>query len=531
MELPELATLPLITKFTERCTVTAIPAGAAPKDVTIQLPDADGAKVPARYTGFPPGLAVNDKVVVRATPQDTIRYVIDGTSGATAPKVGKQLDHVLFVSSTAPNADYSTIAAANSAASAGDIILLDAETWGNAIITKAVTLMGLDPVNTILTTTGTKTISAPANGVTLRNLTVANTGTTAHSCIESVNDNLTIQNCIINKISGSGSGESRGIYNSGGDNWLIDNCRVTVTDGATKYGYHADSAASSAKIMGGSFDGSTDDINLNHASASVELNDPVLVNNDLNIAAGSATGQYRGPNYGQIKLETNITGTATLTSAAFSRVHRCTGTSADYTIALPAVSGNDGRWISFIMDDAMDKVITLDGSGGETINGQTTQKLVANEAVTIEIRNGQWYAVEREVVPTTAQITRGVQAINDVTQTKVQLNTQTFATVASMTDIITNYRIIFIRPGNYNIKGFLSMAAAAYTTLEIRLFYNGVWFDTGGDPALPSRAPVFNFFIPAISAADYVELYVFQNSGAARNLTQAVLFVLEVPQW
>lgn len=294
VDLSDLAKLPVITKFIERCTVTAIPAGALPKDITIQLPDADGAKVPVRYTGNPPGLAVNDEVSIRATPQDTIRYVIDGTSGATAPKVGKKLDHVLFVSTTAPNADHATIAAANTAASAGDIILLDAETWGNAIITKAVTLMGLDPVNTILTTTGTKTINVGANGVTLRNLTVANTGTSAHSCVESVNDNLVIQNCIINKIAGSGSGESRGIYNSGGDNWIIDNCRITVSDGATKYGYHADSAASSAKIIGGSFNGSTDDINLaSVASISVDLVAPILDNDDLVVgASASATGAY-----------------------------------------------------------------------------------------------------------------------------------------------------------------------------------------------------------------------------------------------
>lgn len=201
---------------------------------------------------------------------------------------------IITVSTTDPDADYSTIAAANTAASAGDIILLDAETWGNAIITKAVTLMGLDPVNTILTTTGTKTINVGANGVTLRNLTAANTGTSAHSCIESVNDNLTIQNCIVNKVSGSGSGESRGIYNSGGDNWIIDNCRVTVTDGATKYGYHADSAASSAKIIGGSFDGSTDDINLASVSGiSVELSGPWLVNDDLVVGASASwTGNY-----------------------------------------------------------------------------------------------------------------------------------------------------------------------------------------------------------------------------------------------
>lgn len=294
VDFSDLAQLPLITKFIEGCLIDSIPAGAVPKDVMIQLPDGDGAKVSARYTGFPPGLVAADEVAVRVMSQDPIRYLITNSSGATAKSGGWPFATIRTVSTTDPDADHATIAAAITAASAGDIILLDAETWGNAIITKAVTLMGLDPVNTILTTTGTKTINVGANGVTLRNLTVANTGTSAHSCIESVNDNLTIQNCIINKVAGSGSGESRGIYNSGGDDWLIDNCRVVVTDGATKYAYHADSAASSAKIIGGSYEGSTDDINLASVSGiSVELSGPWLVNDDLVVGASASwTGNY-----------------------------------------------------------------------------------------------------------------------------------------------------------------------------------------------------------------------------------------------
>lgn len=296
MELPsDLATLPAITKFIERCTVVTVPAGAAPKDVTIQLPDADGAKVPARYTGFPPGLAVNDIVSVRATPQDTIKYMIVGTSGATATTgISWPFANILTVSTTDPDADYSTIAAANTAAIAGDIILLDAETWGNASITKAVTLMGLDPINTILTTTGSKTINIGANDISLRNLTIENTGTGAtHACIQNNfgETGITIDNCILNKISGAAT-TSYGIYNNGGTGWTINNARVIVTAGTTRYGYRADTNASSAKIIGGSYDGSTDDISLNHASASVELDDPILENSDLNVTLGSATGWY-----------------------------------------------------------------------------------------------------------------------------------------------------------------------------------------------------------------------------------------------
>lgn len=297
-DLSNLAKLPVITKFIERCIVTDIPAGALPKDITIQLPDADGAKVPVRYTGSPPGLAVDDEVSIRATPQDTIRYVIDGTSGATAPKVGKKLAHVLFVSSTAPNADHATIAAAVSAASAGDIILLDAEMWGRATITKAVTLMGLDPVNTILATSDDDSSAlrlTGANGIAIRNLTLNNTGAgTTCICLDITQgyDNHIIDNVIMNKTNGAPT-NSYGIYNVNGTNILLNNVRVTVTTGTNRYGYFSNlTTGSSARVVGGSYEGSTDDIRLDDAQASVELNDPILENGDLNIAAGSATGKY-----------------------------------------------------------------------------------------------------------------------------------------------------------------------------------------------------------------------------------------------
>ncbi len=295
-DLSELAKLPLITKFIEGCLVDSVPAGAAPKDVMIQLPDGDGAKVPARYTGFPPNLAATDEVAVRVMSQDPIRYLIANSSGATA-KSGGWPFKIHTVSTTDPNADYSTIAAANTAASAGDIILLDAETWGNAIITKAVTLMGLDPVNTILTSTQTETLKISATDVTIRNLTIANTGTSSNSNCISDNffaaNNLLVQNCILNKISGAAT-TSRGFRNTGSTGWILDNCRVTVTTGTTKYGYGADTAASSARIISGSYEGSTDDINLASVSGiSVELSGPWLVNDDLVVGASASwTGNY-----------------------------------------------------------------------------------------------------------------------------------------------------------------------------------------------------------------------------------------------
>jgi hypothetical protein len=292
VDLSELAKLPLITKFIEGCLIDSIPAGAVPKDVMIQLPDGDGAKVPARYTGFPPGLAAGNAVSVRATPQDPIRYLIASTSGATAPKVGKKLDHVLFVSTTAPNADYPTIAAAETAASAGDIILLDAEVFTESItISKALTLMALSPQETTITTAAGDTITITDDNVVLRSLTIDNTrasGTVA--CITSGNDGLIAENCIVTKTAGA-STNSYGIHNTGGSNWVLTDIDVTVNSGTLKYAYLADTAASSVKLVRGSYTGATEDILLNHANADFELDNADIAGEISTIAAGDISGK------------------------------------------------------------------------------------------------------------------------------------------------------------------------------------------------------------------------------------------------
>ncbi len=69
--------------------------------------------------------------------------------------------------------------------------------------------------------------------------------------------------------------------------------------------------------------------------------------------------------------EVAITGGVTLTSAAFGYLHKITGTSGDYTINLPAVAGNAGKFIGFYVGDysVATKKYTLDGNGSENIDG------------------------------------------------------------------------------------------------------------------------------------------------------------------
>jgi len=68
--------------------------------------------------------------------------------------------------------------------------------------------------------------------------------------------------------------------------------------------------------------------------------------------------------------EISITGA---TTATISRMHVCSGTSADYTVTLPAVSGNTGKLIGFRMSSV---VLTL----VDEVN-LLRQRLAAQDAV------------------------------------------------------------------------------------------------------------------------------------------------------
>lgn len=79
----DLTKLGFFDRTIENCKVIAIPAGAVPKTVTVELPYEDAPRALARYKGHPPGLAVDDYVDVRINPRGNPQFVITGTSAGT----------------------------------------------------------------------------------------------------------------------------------------------------------------------------------------------------------------------------------------------------------------------------------------------------------------------------------------------------------------------------------------------------------------------------------------------------------------
>lgn len=78
----DLSNFSQVDAIIPRCEVIDIPAGASPKNIVVELPGPDGARVLARYYGFPI-LAVSDLVRLLRRGSDGL-YDVIGTDGNTA---------------------------------------------------------------------------------------------------------------------------------------------------------------------------------------------------------------------------------------------------------------------------------------------------------------------------------------------------------------------------------------------------------------------------------------------------------------
>lgn len=70
-----------------------------------------------------------------------------------------------------------------------------------------------------------------------------------------------------------------------------------------------------------------------------------------------------------VNTEVSITAA---TTATISKMHICSGTSANYTVSLPSPSGNTRKMVGFRMSPDLTKLVTIDAGAGVTINGKST---------------------------------------------------------------------------------------------------------------------------------------------------------------
>ena len=165
--------------------------------------------------------------------------------------------------------------------------------------------------------------------------------------------------------------------------------------------------------------------------------------------------------WGALNGENSITTTAT---AVIGRLNVCSGTSANYTVTLPAVSGNSGKYIGFRMAAGLTKLVTLDGDGTETIDGATTRVMWAKETALLYCDGSTWTKMAGKSIPMECHLSKATTfTVTNATITGAAYPTFDFGT--TLLHDTTNNRIKICRPGKYVVSSFFYCTGSSTLTV------------------------------------------------------------------
>ena len=180
-------------------------------------------------------------------------------------------------------------------------------------------------------------------------------------------------------------------------------------------------------------------------------------------AFGNATENFLGA-WGALSGENSITGTAT---AVIGRLNVCSGTTSNYTVTLPAVSGNSGKYIGFLMVAGLTKLVTLDGNASETIDGAATRIMWANETALLYCDGSTWTKMAGKTIPMQLMLQRstttGDQSFTSAEWTACATTEVVFGT--TLMEDAANDRIKIVRPGRYLCIASAYLLSEGSTTL------------------------------------------------------------------
>ncbi len=232
-----------------------------------------------------------------------------------------------------------------------------------------------------------------------------------------------------------------------------------------------------------------------------------------------------------------VTGAVT---ATISRMHYVTGTSADYTVTLPAASGNAGKHIAFVFGPTLtelSKLVTIDGNGGELINGSTNRVFWAGESLVLECDGSNWWIVDYWFKAMICAMTLAAQTLATATEAKILLDTTLTDNTGLMASVAGN-EIICRRTGRYlfGAVGSFDNSVAACGLYQTYAKFNAGAGSTNLSRRFTSAAAqyVSTELTPltyALTAGWDVELWSGQYSGGNQDVSTAILSLVEQPGW
>lgn len=237
--------------------------------------------------------------------------------------------------------------------------------------------------------------------------------------------------------------------------------------------------------------------------------------------------------------ETVVAVTAAAT-AQFGTLHICSGTTADYTVSLPAAAGNAGKLIGFSMAPALTKKVSVTAFPGELIDGIATRIMWAGETAMLLSDGVGWIKIAGKSIPMVANLGSPASAtwlsVGNTTFTKLGLNT-IVDDPAGLTNTST-FRITIARPGRYKIEArayFYDASARVIPRALCAVYKNGVntLQSEESGPAGCWPHPISIGVLP-LTTGDYLDVWAYHNVGAAIYVAggnPTFLSILEVPAW
>jgi hypothetical protein len=256
---------------------------------------------------------------------------------------------------------------------------------------------------------------------------------------------------------------------------------------------------------------------------------PFVDISDTTMAASGTNKKIQFVNLGSDLLspltlgaEISVTGAVT---ATMSRMHVCSGTSANYTVALPAASGNAGKFIGLRMSTALTKIVTIDGNSSETIDGATTQLMHDGESVLLMCDGSNWFRLAGKFIPMRVSLTlSSVQSVVSDAIVPITFNSEVFD-VGELGDVANN-RIVIKRSGYYTVSLYsmvpgLDSGEVQYTEADkngAQLIGMSAASSASSTDLRVSRADMF-----VLASGDLLTMVLYHNSSAgSENLPTGI---------
>ena len=232
-----------------------------------------------------------------------------------------------------------------------------------------------------------------------------------------------------------------------------------------------------------------------------------------------------------------ITGAITLTSTAYGKAHTIAGTSADYTIILPA--GVLGKTIKFHVLATATKVFTIDAGASSTIDGQRYRYLWAGESCSLTCSDGtNWIKSAGRAIPMMATLTADVNQAFTVNVEALINYTSVSLSVGPAAFTGTSNQVKILRPGNYMFQQVVQITSADTVAGNkyVRFYKNGASIFSCVDFSAASGGVSFAAGIPfTLVAGDYLQGAFLFNTGtfptSPFNWGWTTMIVTEIPSW